>query len=198
MPPIEDVTLSCRPSRVANKLQFGYTIENRSAADIYALDLTPAVDPNTRTAYADPNAAYVSLLPDDRAFILKGIAPLPHDRTVTVRVMPLGTRIAPGGALERTTEIPLPLAEHGPYDGELPLRQYEQVEVVEVVFAVQFLRSTVEGFGAVPADYAPGAFHVQGRNTVGQAETLSCRLPTKNLPLLKRTDNFTRVAAPPP
>ena len=196
MPPVEDVSLSCSPARVASKLQFGYTVENRSPADIYVLDLQPAVTPDNRTAYADVNAAYVSWTPDNRAFVLKGIAPLPADRTVTTRVMPLGTKVPPGGSLERTTEIPLPLAEHGPYDGELPLRQYEQVEVAEVIFAVQFLRSTVEGFGAVPADYADSAFHVQGRHTVGQAETVTCHLPTKNLPLLRRKDNFTRVPAP--
>lgn len=198
MSAIEDVGFACRPSRVANKLQFDYRIENRSGTPIYALDLLPSVDPGTRTAHADPNGVYVSWIPENRALILKGIAPLPQDRTVAVRVMPLGTPIAPGATLERTTEIPLPLAEHSPYYGELPLRQYEQVEVVEVIFAVQFLRSTVEGFGAVPVDYAPGAFHVQGRNTVGQVETLSCGLPTKNLPLLKRTDNFTRQPAPAP
>lgn len=195
MADIHDVAFSCRPARVANRLEFSYVLENKSGADIYALDQYPAVDPATRTAFADVNGVYISWLPPNGVYFLKGIPPLPT-HPVAVRIIPLGTKVLPGGRLERTVSIPLPLVEQSPYYGDLPVRQHDQVEVAEVVFAVQFLRSTVEGFAAGPVDYADGAYRVQGRNTVGQAETVECRFPTKSLTLLTRQDAFTRATPP--
>lgn len=192
-----DVTFSCRPARVANRLEFSYVLENKSGADIYALDLFPAVEPSTRTAFADVNGIYVSWLPPNGVYFLKGIPPLPRE-PVVVRVIPLGTKVTPGAKLERTVSVSLPLVEQSPYYGDLPVRQHDQIEVAEVVFALQFLRSTVEGFAAGPVDYADGAFRVQGRNTVGQAETVECRFPTKSLTLLTRQDSFKRVEPPKP
>jgi hypothetical protein len=192
MTPNTDVILTCRPGRTGNALQFACTVANGSNADVYLLDAFPAVDPKTRQAFADPNGAYVGWLGGETAYVLKGIPPLPRDRTVAVRIIPLGSRVAPGTTLERTFTVPLPLAEQSPYFGDLPLRQYEQVEITNVIVAVQFIRSTAPGFVATPAEFNPAFFRVQTRHTVQDAETLTSSFPTKGLVLLKRTDNFAR------
>ena len=187
-----DITLSCRPSRVENSLQFDYSVANLSASDIYLLDGFPRVDPTTHEASIDPNGAYVTALEGRAAFVLKGIPPLPRN-PVTVRIIPLGSKIAAGETLERTLVLPMPLAEQSPYFGELPLRNYEQYDISRVIVGVQILRSTKEGFAAGQADFASGYFRVQTLKTVHDAETLTCEFPTKSLILLKRKDGFVRI-----
>ena len=191
----KDVTFNCRPGRIENKLQFGYTVVNNSGSDIYVLDALPAVDPKTRQAIVNMDGAYVAKLDGNAAYVLRGIPPLPRS-PVAVRIIPLGTKVEPGATLERSFTIPLPLAEQSPYYGDLPLRSYEQNEVDQVIVGLQFLRSTAEGFGAVPAEFGSGVYRVQSRQTVRDAETLICSFPTKNLVVLKRTDPFTRVEPP--
>jgi hypothetical protein len=189
---VRDVTLECQPTRVGTKLSFPYTITNRSEADIYVMDAVPAVDPATREAVANRDSVVVHLLGDGRAHVLKGIAPLPTDRTVTVRIIPLAAKVPPGETLTRQLEIPLPLAETSPYFPDLPLRQYELVDIPGVLFSVEFLRSTAEGFSAMPVDFAPDLYRVSARNTVGMTERLSSSFPTQRLSIMKRGDAFPR------
>src|SRR6185503_19664629 len=101
------------------------------------------------------------------AHILKGIAPLPTDRSVMVRIIPLAAKLSAGATLSRQLEIPLPLAETSPYFPDLPLRRYELVDIPGVLFSVEFLRSTAEGFTAMPVDFAPDVYRVSAKNTVG-------------------------------
>jgi hypothetical protein len=187
-----DVTLECKPTRVGTKLSFPYTITNRSEADIYVMDAVPSVDSDTRQAVANRDSVVVYLLGDGRAHVLKGIAPLPTDRSVTVRVIPLAAKVSPGGTLSRELEIPLPLAETSPYFPDLPLRQYELVDIPGVLFSVEFLRSTAEGFSAMPVDFAPDLYRVAAKNTVGMTERLSSSFPTQRLSIMKRGDAFPR------
>ena len=187
-----DVTLECQPTRVGTKLSFPYTITNRSEADIYVMDAVASVNPDTRQPAVNHDSVVVYLLGDGRAHVLKGIAPLPTDRSVTVRVIPFAAKLPPGQTLTRQLEIPLPLAETSPYFPDLPLRQYEQVDISGVLFSVEFLRSTAEGFTAMPVDFAPDLFRVSAKNTVGMTERLSTAFPTQRLSIMKRGDAFPR------
>jgi hypothetical protein len=190
--PVPDVLLECEPTRVGNKLSFPYTTTNRSAADIYVMDAVPVVDPSTKQAVASRDSVVVYLMGNGRAHVLKGIPPLPTDRSVMVRIIPLAARLSPGAILTRQLEIPLPLAETSPYFPDLPLRQYELVDISGVQFSVEFLRSTAEGFSATPVDFAPDLYRVSARDTAGMTERVVCGFPTQRLSIMKRLDTFPR------
>jgi len=189
---VRDVTLECQPTRVGNNLSFPYTITNSSDVDIYVMDAVPAVDPSTRQAVADRNSVVIYLMSDGRAHVLRGIAPLPTDRRVYMRVIPLAVKLAAGATLTRQIEVPLPLAETSPYFPDLPLRQYEPVDLPGVRFSVEYLRGTVEGFSATPVDFADDLLRVAARNTVGMTERVSCSYQTQRISIMKRTDAFPR------
>ena len=194
-PPMPDqVTLQCVPSKEGGVLRFAYQVANRSPGDVYLLDVLPTVDATGKHAVADISAGYATWLIGTTAVIDKGIAPLPADRQVFPRRVPLGCRIAPGQAVDRRLDIPLPLAERNPYYGDLPLKDYEEREVTAVRFVVQFLRATVDGFGAEPSRFGEGLFLVYGSNTAAQAETLATTFPTRGLVMLRRGDAFPRPA----
>jgi hypothetical protein len=190
--PVTDVTLECKPTRIGTKLSFPYTVMNRSEADIYVMDAVASVDPSSKTAVANRDSVVIYVMSDGRAHVLKGIAPLPTDRRVTVRIIPFATKLPPGETLTRQLDVPLPLAETSPYFADLPLRQYEMVDIPGVLFSVDFLRSTAEGFSAMPVDFAPDLYRVSAKNTVGMTERLSTSFPTQRLSIMKRGDAFPR------
>lgn len=185
------ITLSCRPDRAGNKLIFPYTVANSGPADVYVMDAVRARAADG-SPIVDRNAAVIWLGGDGFAHVLKGIAPLPPDKLVNVRLIPLAARLAPGASLERVLEVPLPLAETDPYHPDLPLREYTLTEIQGVTLTVEFMRGTVEEFAAEPAPDAPDLFRVSGKHTVGQTERVSCGFPSRQLQILKRPDNFPR------
>jgi hypothetical protein len=190
--PPANVVFACRPDRAGNKLIFPYTITNHGSADVYVMDAVPTVDPATRQAVVDRHAVVIWLGADGFAHILKGIPPLPEDRDLYGHVIPLAARLAPEATLERSLEVPLPLAETSPYYPDLPLREYQLTDVQGVMLAVGFLRSTVDGFGAETAAGAADLYRVWGKDTLGQTELVSCAFPSRQLQILKRPDHFPR------
>jgi hypothetical protein len=187
-----DVVLNCRPNRAGNHLIFPYSLANHSGIDIYVMDAIPGRKPGTGDPIIDRNTAVIWLGSDGWAHVMKGIAPLPPDRDVEVRVIPFASKLPAGGQLERKLEVPLPIAEVDPYHPDLPLRDYDLTDIKGVVLTVEFLRSTVEGFGAEPVPDAPDLYRVWGKHTVGQVERASCSLPSRELQILKRRDSFPR------
>ena len=187
------VILTCRSEFLPDKLRMRYTVANRGSEDIYLLDVYPGGDPESKKAAGDYNSVYACLKDSDVAYLLKGIPPLPKDRLVYVRIMPLGAKLAPGKSFERVFEVSLPLREQNRwYYATLRLEDYETVKVKTLILAVQFLRSTVEGFHAEPSPYGPGLFRVQGQDTVRQAETMTCEIAVQDLQMLTRKDMFSR------
>jgi hypothetical protein len=186
------VTLDCRPTREGDTLVFPYTITNMSGGDIYVLDALPEMDPATGQARVNLNSAVIARGEDGFTHILRGIAPLPPDRTVSVRIIPLATRLPAGSTLDRRLTIGLPMHETGPYHPDLPIDKYRQRDIRGVVLTAHYLAASVEGFGAVPVDFAPGLFRVFAQNTVGQTSSVSCQLPARGLSILVRTDDFPR------
>lgn len=186
------VELDCHPTRDGDVLVFPYTITNASGGDIYVLDALPELDPATGQARANLNSAVITRGEDEFAHILRGIAPLPPDSTVSVRIIPLATKLPAGGTLERHLTIDIPLHETGPYHPDLPVSRYHQRDVRGVVLTVQYLAASAEGFGAAPVDYAPELFRVFARNTVGQAASISCRHPARGLSILVRAGDSPR------
>jgi hypothetical protein len=187
-----DVGLTCRAAVLEGKLAMSYTVSNRAGRDIFVLDAVPAVDEKSRSAYADLNSVFICWRPPATALLMRGITPLPSDKTVVVRVIPLGTKLPPGQHLERTFEVPLPVPERSIYYGPARPEQVEEIGINKVLLVVQFMRSTVDGFNAEPAPYAPDYYIVRGKHTIGQVESLECQSEIQQVKLLKRTDNFTR------
>jgi hypothetical protein len=186
------VVLTCQPGRQGDALAFVYQVRNESADDIYVFDAVPAIDPVTRSPRVDENAVTVALAPDGFAHLLRGIAPLPTDRSVSVRVIPLAAKLPAGDSLERRLSVGLPMHETGPYHPDLPVRDYRQRDIGGIVLKVQYLPSSADGFHAMPVDFAPGLYRVAAKNTVGDSRTLECRLTSRGLSILTRTDAFPR------
>ncbi len=192
------VGLRCQPSREGDNLVFPYQLTNSTGGDIYVMDAVPELDPATQQPRANQNSAVVMRAPDGFAHILKGIAPLPTDRSVAVRIIPLAAKLDAGQTLNRRLAMSLPLHVTGPYHPDLPVKQYRQRDISGIMLTVQYMPATAEGFGAVPVEFAPGLFRIMARNTVGSVLSASCRLPAHGLSILERTDDFPRPAAVDP
>lgn len=186
------VTLSCQPTRDGDVLVFPYTLTNSTGGDIYVLDALPEFDATTGQARVNLNTAVIARGEDGFAHILRGIAPVPNDRDVTVRIIPLATKLPKGGTLERRFTANEPLHETGPYHPDLPLSQYRLRDIKGVILTAHYLPASAEGFGAAPVDYAPGLFRVFAKDTVGATRAASCQLPARGLNILVRTDDFPR------
>jgi hypothetical protein len=193
--PAADLRLSCQPGKSGNALIFPYTLHNQGSVEVYVMDAIPSVDPETRAARADDQAAVVMLATGDDAVIGKFVAPLPTDRRMAVPTIPLAARLSPGATLERRLEIALPLAESSPYFADLPLRQYEVVDIKGVILTIGYWATGVDGLAAVPAEYAPDRFIVVTRNTARSSAVVTQRFPAKGLQLFKRKDAFPRQVA---
>ena len=190
----KDTILTCSQKFFPDKLQMHYAVTNRGSKDIYLLDVYQAGDPRSGKAVADYNSVYACIRGSNVAYLLKGIPPLPEDRTVLVRIMPLGMKLAPGQSIERAFQVPLPLREQNRwYCPPLGPEGYDGAKVKTLILAVQFLRSTIEGFNAEPAPHGPDLFRVRGKNTVGQAETMTCEIAVQDLLMLRRKDMFSRL-----
>lgn len=186
------VSLSCQPTRDGDVLVFPYTLTNNTGGDIYVLDALPELDPATGEARVNLNTAVVARGEDGFAHILRGIAPVPNDRDVAVRIIPLATKLPNGGVLERRFTANEPLHETGPYHPDLPLSKYRLRDIKGVILTAHYLPASAEGFSAAPVDYAPGLFRVFAKNLEGATRAVSCQLPARGLNILVRTDDFPR------
>lgn len=186
------VTLSCQPAREGDVLVFPYTLTNNTGGDIYVLDALPEFDAATGEARVNLNTAVIARGEDGFAHILRGIAPLPRDRKVSMRIIPLATKLPQGGTLQRRFTVSEPLHETGPYHPDLPIDKYRLRDIRGVILTVHYLAASVEGFGAAPVDFAPDLFRVFAKNTVGQTSAVSQQLPARGLNILVRTDDFPR------
>jgi hypothetical protein len=190
-----NLRLHCRPSKAGNLLLFPYTLDNQGHTDVYAMHALPSVDPDSGEAHANETAATVIAGPDNEVIIGKFAAPLPVDRRIAVPVVPLSRRVPPGGSIEGSIEIPLPLAETSPYFADLPLRRYQVTDIRAVVLTIGYWLSDRDNLVTVPADYAPDLFVVMTRNTLKSALRVTQRFPTSGLQLFRRTDQYPRSLA---
>ncbi len=190
----KDTVLTCSPKFLPDKLQVHYTVTNHGSKEIYLLDVYAGGDPKSKKAVGDYDSVYVCLKDNNIAYLLRGIPPLPEDRMVLVRIMPLGAKLSPGQSIERRFEVALPLREQNRwYYAPLGPEGYDSVKVKTLVLAVQFLRPTIEGFDAEPTADSPGLFRIRSKNIVGRAETMTCETAVRELQMLRRKDRFSRL-----
>ena len=100
-----DVVLTCTPEKVGDQIVFSYEVTNRGAGDVYVMDAVVGVDPASRSARLEPDNVTIWYGADGYAHLLKGLAPLPTDRSVTVRVIPVAVRLAAGARLARRISL---------------------------------------------------------------------------------------------
>jgi len=192
---VVDLRLSCQPGRQGKRLVFSYSVTNQGPSDAYIMDALASVDPASRTARPITQWAVVVGGPENDATIGRMLPPLPTDRRIAVPVIPLARRLARGEILEGCIEIPEPLAEASPYFADLPLRQYEIVQISGVVVSICYWGGDCDGLAALPVEYAPGLFTVVTRNTARSARAVAQRFAARGLQLFKRTDQFPRALA---
>ena len=191
--PVKDVKFEAKIAKGEDALTLTYVVTNSSSNDVYLLDAHPSVDPTTRAASADLKQFYLCLRGKSTAYFLKGVPPLPSV-PVTVRVMPLGTKIEPSATVVREIRIPLPLRERNDwYYPPAPPEDYTIGSVDHLVVDVQILRNSVDGFQAIPAHYAPEFFVVKGKNIPTQVENLRKEFNFEKLSLFIRKGMFTRL-----
>lgn len=171
---------------------FPYTLENSGPADVYAMHALASADPASGEAHANDTAAVVIGGDNGDAIIGKFPAPLPTDRRIALRVVPLARHLPAGATLEGRIEIPLPLAETSPYFPDLTLRAYEIADIKGVALTIGYWIAGNDGLSATAADYAPELFIVETRDTARTAQRISQRFPTTGLQLFRRTDAFPR------
>lgn len=192
--PAAELAIHCHPGRAGQRLTFPYRLENLGAADLYVMDAIPILGPGGEVA-ADDQAVIIILGSGGDVLLGKFPAPLPTDRRVAVPVIPLAHRLAPGEALERDLSVPLPLAESSPYFADLPLRQYEPVDLAAVVFTIGYWIAGENGLAAAPAETVTDLWHVTTRHTLKDAHIARQRFPAKGLQIFKRLDTFPRPPA---
>jgi hypothetical protein len=181
-----DVSLECHAEVLPDALKLRYAVHNRGRDDVYLLDRLAAAP-----AEATAAGLYVCWKGRSTVLLLRGIAPLPTDRDVKVRVIPLGTLVPPGQKAERELLLALPLPEQGPYDPPLPAESGTAETATRVVLRVQYLRGSADGFSAEPP--VDGTFRVRARDTAGLAESLEGEVTVPPLTVLRRGDAFGRL-----
>lgn len=186
------IRLTCQPGKEGDRLIFPYQVHNEGPVEAYVMDAAPSVAGAPREANANANAVVVLHGPGEDVTIGKFIAPLPTDRRVAMPVIPLARRLAPGASWQGRLEIATPLAESSPYFADLPLRQYEVVEVKAVQLAIGYWLAGADGLAAAPVAYAPELYAVVTRNTGRSALRVVQRYAARSLQLFRRTDAFPR------
>lgn len=165
--------LSCRAERAAGQITITYVAANRGDDDAYILDLTATPHADHRTFDVDVKPIYLAWLGGRKAHLGQGIAPLPPDRDVYARVIPFASRLAPGASLTRTIQLPVPLAEQGPYD---PPAQGPAVSIDQLVLSLSAMRPAAPGFRREEVADHPGVFRVASKYTVGDVERARCAI----------------------
>jgi hypothetical protein len=180
---IPDVSLSAQHVLSSSELRIRYTIANKSKGDIYVLDARRVRGANGQPAVA---ADLSSLVKNDAgdAEVLVGIAPLPDNKLVAVRIMPVATKLAPGASQTRELRpIPLPLTEQTPYVTTDEIANAQITTVRQVVLGVQFIRASTPALVATPLPFAPSFYDVKTPQTAEDAREVAVVLIPQAMPL---------------
>jgi hypothetical protein len=188
----DGVTLSCTPSREGETVVFAYSLANGGHGTVYAADAGTRTDAQAGTAVADPGIVTVWRAQDGYAHVLKGVAPLPEDRDVPGRIMPLMVRLEPGARIERRLVLALPLAEQSDYYSLGPVREYRIEDIEGIRLSVDVLTAPPPGFEPQAVGFAESYVEIGVRGTLPLLRRVSCSFRAKGLHLLVRTDAYPR------
>jgi hypothetical protein len=190
--PAAEIRLTCQPGREGNLLVFPYKVENLGAATAYVMDAVATIDGATGAAKPWHGSVVVVGSPEEHATLGRFMPPLPVDRRIAMPVLPLARVLSAGASFEGRLDVPLPLAEASPYFADLPLREYEMVEIKAVLFTLAYWVAGEQGAAALPLEDTPDLCSVVSRNTTRSARSAAQRFPVRSLQLLRRKDPFPR------
>jgi hypothetical protein len=179
---ISAVSLTAQHAASTDEVRIRYTIKNGSAADIYVLDGMPASNSTTREAFVV--AGYYSLFLRDQieAVVLVGVPPLPKGKLVTVRKIPLATRVASGADFtQELMPIPLPLTERSPYMTAEELRRLESTTVNRLSLAVQFLSASTPKIEVASVPYDATHVAVSSPRTIDDLKEVKVMIEQKDM-----------------
>ncbi len=195
--PATGATLSCRVEAVPGGFEVHYTVTETSGRTAYVLDV--------QSNYKDPPARvqtpmYLAINAGGVARIVQGIAPLPPDREVYRRFIPLAKKLAPNGSLARVLKIAAPMQEQGPYDPVEATPTTGHVTVSKLVLDVHVIRDDAEKLEAFPEREPDDAHYVRAFHLTRDAHRVTCEIPIPATRLHEAPSGFVRVdpSAPPP
>jgi len=186
------IRLACKPGKADGKLIFAYQLTNDSSEAIYVIEAMPELDKTSRKLKPNQDFLVTICGEDGMAIVARTIPPPPVERALAGPFLPLVTRLAPGGTLQRRVAAILPWAESSPYFPDLPLRQYAPVAVTATNFAVGFWPASIPGLAAAPATYAPEFLQFSCPDPAAALQHARLRFPTSGLEILRRLDDFPR------
>lgn len=190
---IKDIGLVCDVKVLEKSIELTYELSNRSPRDIYALDLIPSIDLETKKAVLNYNLMHVNWRDSGALYVLKGIpAPPPHKR-IGHYIIPQASKLEPNGVSKRTVSLPLPLREQNPYYLPLDVKEADEAKVDRIVFAMHVVRDTLEGFKVEGTELGPDIFYVRAKHLLVEREEIACRIDLKSMPVSKYKETFPRL-----
>ncbi len=190
---VKDVVLGCKASVLESSIELSYELSNRSARDIYALELIPTTDLETKGPAIDFNVMHVNSRESGALYVLKGIPPPPPGKRIMHYVIPVASKLEPNGVLKRKVSIPVPLREQNPYYLPLDLKEADEAKVDRIVFSMHIVRDTLEGFRVEGTQLGPDLFFVRAKYLLVEREEVSCAITLKEMPVFKFKETFPRL-----
>ncbi|MDB4934041.1 MAG: hypothetical protein JWP87_1013, partial [Labilithrix sp.] len=169
-----DLALQCALRPIADGLEITYTAKNAGSDDAYLLDLSSTPRADRSDVDVEVRPIYLTWLGGTAAHLGQGVAPLPADRQVAVRVIPLANRLARGASITRTVRLLSPLAELGPYDPAAATPGGPTID--RLVITLSAMRASAPGFNAEEMRGHAGVFRVSSKYTVGDLERARCEV----------------------
>ena len=190
---VKDIKFSASVDVAEEKLTVIYELANGSDTDIYVLDVLPVYDYETKKPHVDLNNSVLIWQEPDAVRLIRGLPPYPEEKDMTAFITPQASKIAVKQSLKRTIELPLPLVEANPYYSLLEREKYDPVKIRTLKLYVHTIRSSVEGFEAVPVAFGKDIFHVRSKYLIAQIEKFYKEFSVKEVKLLKYPETFTRT-----
>lgn len=188
----ENLVLACTPEKTEDRIVLAYEITNRGAETWFIMDAMVGVDPATRQPRLEPDNVTLWQAAAGHANVLVGWPPVPTDRNVGVRAIPVAVRLAPRETLRRRLELPLPLAERSPYFPAANLRDYRIAEITGLALLIDVLPDTAPGLRVEPVAFAPSHVRALSANMDGDLRRVRASFRTQGLHLMVRTDAYPR------
>lgn len=188
----QDVVLTCTPEKVDDRIVLAYSLTNRGSIAVYVMDAILGMDSATRTPVLIPGTPTIWLGRDNYAHVLNGLALLPTDHEVRVRVIPVSLRLEPGTSVTRTIELREPIAEMSPYYSLGPVRDYRAVSIEGITLHIDILPTNVQGLREEPVAVSPLHTRANAEYLAASLQRVSVSFRAKGLHLMVRTDAYPR------
>lgn len=169
-------------------------VHNPGKAPIFVFDRLWTLENGSRPI-ADPEQAY-RFVTDRQLRLYLGAAPLPRSKSTMFQNIPYATEVAGGSSQKIELAVPIPVKEYSCYfDEDVPETGYESVDASSVQLVVQYLPGS-DDLPLTPSPFDPEAVKIDLPGALDHAATLQTPPHPMQLEVLRRRDDFTRLALP--